>query len=65
MNDDVDYYDTRYLVFGLGSTASHAVEYIARQDIFTHTNRIGFVVADTDINQLDELTVPDKLQLSF
>ena len=61
MSDNSEYV-LKFLVLGLGSGASHAIEQMARQ-ITNQTNQVDFAIAHTDIHQLERFDVPCKLQL--
>ncbi|MDO4699302.1 MAG: cell division protein FtsZ [Moraxella sp.] len=50
---------TRFMVFGVGGGGGNAVENMMRQGI----GDVTFVVANTDVRALNELNVPNKIQL--
>lgn len=57
--EEIKHTGARFTVFGLGGGGGNAVEHMVRQGI----KNVTFVVANTDRQALDGLSVPNKLQL--
>ena len=62
-NDDIVPYNqqAQFLVFGVGGAGGNAVEHMVQQGV----NGVTFVCANTDIQALNRLSVPNKIQLGF
>ena len=62
-NDDIVPYNqqAQFLVFGVGGAGGNAVEHMVQQWV----NGVTFVCANTDIQALNRLSVPNKIQLGF
>lgn len=52
-------WQVRFLVFGVGGGGGNAVKHMVQQDIIN----VDFVCANTDLQVLNELPVPNKIQL--